>query len=214
MMSTETVAIKMGASPEHALRLEEACLRFGITTTLEKCHFLGNIYHESSGFRRTRENMNYSAKRLAEVWPYRYAANPAARQNDRRPNALALEIGGKPDRIAELTYGGRMGNVHPGDGWKFIGRGDKQLTGRDNYTAYSRAMYGDDRIVDEPHRLERPPDSTLSAGWYWQWRRCGPAARADNVREVRRLINGGYNGLDEVIEQTNRAKALFAELTT
>jgi putative chitinase len=211
-MSIEIVASKMGASPEHALRLEETARQFDISSVLEKAHWLGQIYVESGGFRRTKENLNYSAKRLAEVWPYRYAANPTARMADRLPNALAKEIGGKPDKIAELTYGGRLGNIHAGDGWTFIGRGDKQLTGRYNYTMYSRSIYGDDRIVDDPARLQRPPDSTLSAGWYWQWKKCGEPANRDDAEAVTLLVNGGTNGLFDRVKQTNRAKALFAEL--
>ncbi|MDQ1062374.1 hypothetical protein [Stenotrophomonas sp. SORGH_AS_0282] len=53
-MSTETVAAAMGAG-KYAQALEEACIRFGIVTPLEKAHFLAQVAHESDGFRTATE---------------------------------------------------------------------------------------------------------------------------------------------------------------
>lgn len=211
-MSTETVAAMMGAYPEHALWLERACIEYRIETAIEKAHFLGHIHHETEGFRRARENLNYSAKRLAEVWPARYAINPGAPVKQRQPNTVALRIGGDPAAIANLTYSGRLGNVEPGDGWLFIGRGDAQLTGRANVTAYSRARYGDDRIVKDPSLLEQQPDRSMSAGWFFSWRGLAVPARRDDVEATTKLWNGGYNGLDDRRKQINRAKSYFQQI--
>src|SRR5690606_26808719 len=64
---------------------------------------------------------------------------------------------------AQRRYEGRidLGNVFPGDGSKYRGRGLIQITGRANYGQYSRAMYGDDRCVESPEMLEQLPDAGL-----------------------------------------------------
>ena len=53
-MSTETVAAKMGAG-KYAQPLEDACIRFGIVSALEKSHFLAQVAHESDGFKTATE---------------------------------------------------------------------------------------------------------------------------------------------------------------
>ena len=53
-MSTETVAAGMGAG-KYAKPLEDACIRFGIVTALQKAHFLAQVAHESDGFRTAVE---------------------------------------------------------------------------------------------------------------------------------------------------------------
>lgn len=66
-----------------------------------------------------RENMNYTAKRIRQVWP-------------NRPEAV--QFAGKPRELANSVYGGRLGNrVGTDDGWLYRGGGVDQLTGRDNY---------------------------------------------------------------------------------
>lgn len=220
-MSTETVALRMGAAPDHAVALEHTCVRYGISTALEKSVFLGNLHHETGGFRRFEENLRYSAKRLAEVWPSRYATAETRRlpEKQRQPNDLARRLGGKPEALANHTYAGRMGNVGPGDGWKFRGRGDAQLTGSDNYHAYSRAEYGDLRVVDRPDMLLALPDRSLSAGWFHQANGCAAPARAGDVLTYARIWNLGDadstatpHGMDDRRAQVKRAIALFAEL--
>lgn len=112
------------------------------------------------------------------------------------------------------AYEGRtdLGNTQPGDGVRYKGRGLIQLTGRSNYTAYSFARFGDDRAVRNPQMVARLPDAALAAGWYWRVKGLNTIADRDDIRAVTRVINGGYNGLDDRIKCTERAKRLFAEL--
>src|SRR5690606_20164952 len=117
---------------------EDCCIKYGITTTLQKAHFLGQMAQESQNYTRVVENMNYSAKRLAEVWPYRYAVDPKAKI--KQPNEKALALAKKGARaIANDVYANRMGNGGPetNDGWRYRGQGYKMLTGRYNILAYS-----------------------------------------------------------------------------
>lgn len=95
---------------------------------------LAEAHHETGGqFQPVSENLNYSAKRLTEVWPSRFPTL-----------AAAAPYAGNPQRLANKVYGGRLGNVDPGDGWLFRGRGLAQITGRENYARFGIAGVPDD----------------------------------------------------------------------
>lgn len=219
-MSTETVALRLGASPDVSKALEDCCIRYGITTTLQKAHFLGQMAQESQNYSRVVENMNYSAKRMAEVWPGRYAVDPRAKVKVPNTKAIALARAGAR-AIANDVYGGRMGN-RPGtnDGWNYRGQGFKMITGLNNVRQYSFDTYGDDRVVKDPTMLQRLPDSVYSGGWFWKVNNIGPHADRDDALAVGRLINlGKLNttaipiGHSQRVAQTLRAKQLFKEMT-
>lgn len=218
-MSTEIVAEQLGASPEIAKALEDCCIRYGITTTLQKAHFLGQMAQESQNYTRVVENMNYSAKRMAEVWPNRYQEKGKPKGT---PNAKAIHLAALGARaIANDVYANRMGNGGPetGDGWKYRGQGFKMITGADNTRAYSMDTYGDDRVLRDPTMLQRLPDSVYSGGWFWVKNRVGPYADRDDALAVGRIINiGNVNssqmpiGHEQRVAATLKAKRLFQEM--
>ncbi len=108
------------------------------------------------------------------------------------------------------AYEGRkdLGNVEAGDGVKFKGRGLMQLTGRSNYERYSK--YIDINLLDNPERLsDEPLLATDVAGWFWSTRGLNKFADEDNIREVTRRINGGYNGLEDREAYLKKAKQVF-----
>ena len=93
-------------------------------STEQTAMFLAQCGHESAGFTRLEENLNYSAKALYNVFRKYFPTLPMAENYARRPEA-----------IANLVYGSRMGNgsAESGDGWKYRGRGIIQITGKYNY---------------------------------------------------------------------------------
>jgi putative chitinase len=107
-----------------------------------------------------------------------------------------------------LAYEGRLdlGNTEPGDGPRFKGRGLIQLTGRANYAAYGEAI-GRDLTVGENWEqvAEDPLLATDVAGWFWSCHKLNAPADAGNIRRVTRVINGGYNGLNDRIARLGRA---------
>lgn len=108
------------------------------------------------------------------------------------------------------AYEGRrdLGNTKAGDGKRFKGRGLIQLTGRANYTAYSKATGID--YVAQPELLASDPKVAVDVScWFWVDRGLPKLAEADDVKAVTRRINGGYNGLDDRIANLRRAKALL-----
>lgn len=90
-----------------------------------------------------------------------------------------------------------LGNTHPGDGKRFIGRGLIQITGRANYRAASVALGVD--LLAEPTKLAAPELATRSAGWFWKAHGLNRYADADLFGTLTKRINGGYNGLDDRI---------------
>lgn len=168
----------------------------GIDSGLRVAHFLAQVLHESSRMRRVEENLNYSAERLLAVFPRYFSPSAAA--------ACARD----PERIACRVYGGRMGNGSEasGDGYRYRGRGLIQLTGRDNYRAFSRWIGTD--LVAEPD-LVAGPYAVHSAVFYWVRTGLNDLADLDDIKRITLKINGGYHGLADRVDLLQRAKRLL-----
>ncbi len=103
------------------------------------------------------------------------------------------------------AYEGRtdLGNIHPGDGRRFKGRGPIQLTGRNNYRAAGRALGLN--LEDHPRMVSRPSVGFRTSAWFWNSRDLNRFADQGNFREVTRRINGGYNGYEDRLRYYRRA---------
>lgn len=156
-------------------------------------HFLAQVLHETGGLRFLVENMNYSAKRLTEVWPSRFQTLESAQPFAHNSRALANK-----------TYGGRNGNFDINDGWRYIGRGLLQLTGRDNYARVGKALGVD--LVSFPTTVLDPEYGLRVAGEVWWTGQCNIFADADNLERVTRAINGGLIGLQDRHEWLRKVK--------
>lgn len=106
------------------------------------------------------------------------------------------------------AYEGRkdLGNTEEGDGPRFKGRGLIQLTGRANYHRYGEARDRDFLSDDNARQIAEDPALAVDvACWYWSTRHLNQWADQDDVREVTRRINGGFNGLED--RETRLARA-------
>ena len=176
----------MATATQWVNSLNTAMAEFNINTPQRVAMFLSQISHESGGFKHLRENLNYSAARITQVWPRISLANATA--------AVAKGVNG----IAELIYGGRkdLGNTEVGDGQKFCGRGCIQLTGKFNYLAYS-AFIKDESVITNPELLTQPEHAAKSAAWFFATHRINDLADAGDVLAATKRINGGTTGLAE-----------------
>lgn len=175
----------------------------GMTDAKSKALLMANVDHESGGFTKKEENLNYSAKRLQEVFPKYYKTAEDARAD-----------AGNPEAIANKVYGNRMGNTQPGDGFKYRGRGALQLTGKAQYEAMGKKLGVD--LVNNPELAADPKYSAQIAVQHWKSSGADKAAQAGDVEKARRLTNGGTNGLADVkakYEQTYLAQAKAGDLT-
>lgn len=182
--------------------LSDACTRYGITTPARLAAFLAQVGHESAGFSRTVENLNYSAAGLEATWPSRFTP------------ATAAQLARKPQLIAEHVYGGRMGNKAPGDGWRYRGRGLLQVTGRANYEAVrdllrQRCPETPD-LLQSPDVLSEPKWAALSAAAYWEDHELNALADAGSFDTITRRINGGQTGAADRRARYQKARAALA----
>lgn len=169
---------------------------FGILENANRCaHFLSQVLHETGGLTVTTENLNYRPARLMAVWPSRFKTLDAARQVSHNPRALANKV-----------YGGRMGNVGPDDGWRYIGRGALQLTGRESYLRVGEALDLD--LVGNPELVLLPDNILPIAGEIWRTKDCNRFADVDDVVRVTRAINGGQIGLADRRQWLERARTI------
>ena len=166
-------------------------------STSGAAHFFGQCAHESGGFMVFSENLNYSDKGLNGIFK-KYFPTIASTAGYAR----------KPEKIANKVYANRMGNgpESSGDGYKFRGRGPIQLTGRDNYTAFSKA-------VNRPDVLTNPDIVATELAFesaLWFFNKNGLFAIADKgvtdvvITQITKRVNGGTHGLDDRIKKTKQ----------
>jgi putative chitinase len=191
MNSTQLSAL--GIDPKWLEPLNETFQKYDISTPARQAFFIGQCAHESNNFRVLEENLHYSAAALMRVWSSRFPDMDTAEK-----------YANNPEKIANKVYGGRMGNVEDGDGWKYHGRGLIQLTGKDNYANCGSGLGVD--LIDNPDMLLTPQYAALSAGWFWHKRGLNNLADDQDLETMTKRINGGLLGLDD--RKAKIAKAL------
>ena len=192
--------VKQATAEKWADAVSAACQEFGIDTPKRIAGFLSQCAHESGGFERLQENLNYSADGMAGIWPKRFAVmgadgKPVKKDGKNQPNKFALALHRKPEMIANVVYSGRMGNgpIESGDGWLYRGRGLKQLTGKSNHIECSKGLGVD--LVANPDLLLEPVYAARSAAWFWQKNKCNTFADAGDIEGLTKRINGGLIGI-------------------
>ena len=186
---------------EWAAALAAPCRRFDITTSKRVAMFLANTGHETAGGRRLVESLNYRPEALVKQWPKYFTPEYAAEVGRTDKQAADQKA------IAEAAYGGRMGNKNPGDGWRFIGRGLMQTTGRYNYERLAEIV---NRPLDDlPEWLETREGAAESAAVFWHANACNDLADAGSVDRCRQRINGGLIGIQDVRERYATALGLL-----
>jgi len=183
-------------------QIPDVAEKFQINTPLRLAHFLAQCGHESGGFRATQENLNYSAKGLMGIFKKYFPTQALAEQYQRKPEAIASKV-----------YGGRMGNGPEAtkEGFKFRGRGYIQLTGKDNYTAFGKAINEDMTANPDKVATHYP---LLSAAWFFS--KNGLHKMADTgstdtvVTQITKRVNGGTIGLADRIKHFKEYYHLLA----
>lgn len=196
----QAAGIGAGLAARWFSHIDAAMKEFGITTPEDKAMFIAQAGHESSGFTRVLENFNYSVAGLKATFGKRLTSY----QCEMLGRVDGKQVAHQP-QIANLAYGGRMGNKEPGDGWAFRGRGLIQITGRENYAKCGTALKLD--LVGNPAQLEDDVNAARSAAWFFVTSGCLNYP-GDLVR-VTQIINGGQNGIDDRRARYAKAKAVI-----
>jgi putative chitinase len=177
---------------------EEVFSEHGIDDPHVVAQLMANISHECGAGTIVRESGNYRDIRIVEVFgaPKSSAAVTPAEARDlaHKPEALFERVYNLP-RSPKLAKD--LGNHQPGDGYKFRGGGDLQLTGRYNYERIGK-MTGHPEIAENPDLLSDPAISFKVAVAEFVALGCVAPAKKSLTSVVRRKVNGGTNGLGEV----------------
>jgi putative chitinase len=174
--------------------------KYNITNPLRLAHFMAQIAHESGNFKFTTENLNYSKESLLKVFPKYF--------NAQNVDAYARNA----EKIGNRVYASRMGNGDEasGEGFKFRGRGYLQLTGKDNYKAFS-TFIGEDCVANpDLVATKYPMDSAI---WFFDknklWDICDKGGDVATVTSVTKRVNGGTHGLADRQEKFNLFNSLL-----
>lgn len=206
MILTSSDIIAVGGTEdtaeEWARLLSGSAILHEINTPTRMIFWLATLAHESAGLTRFIESLNYSATRLVEVWPARFGPgklNP--NEYARQPEKLANYVYADENRAPE----NRLGNTEPGDGWRFIGRGPIQITGRANYTACGEAL--GILLLKYPDLLLEPPVGARSAAWFCQSKGCNQIADGGSFEAYTRRVNGALVGLEDRLDKLEKTRA-------
>lgn len=179
-----TTLVSAGIAPTQARifaePLADACARFGIDTPVRVAGFVAQCRVESAGFTTLEESLYYtSPERIRRLFPSTVPDLEVAARLARNSQALANRV-----------YGGRLGNGNEasGDGWRFRGRGLKQLTGRYNYTEAALAL--GQPYVEHPDLVAEPGGACLTAAWFWHRHGLNVFADASHWDAITRVVNG------------------------
>lgn len=235
--------------------------KYKLDTPVRRAHFVGQIKQEAGDrLNAVEESFNYDANGLMATFGY-YGKNKQEAQEDgrvqgtvekvewkivdgmNRPTVRRFKGTIKPanqENIANKVYGPvpglakALGNdlAIRGDGWKYRGRGLKQLTGKGNYTTFNKeyTKYWDQPkdFLNHPELLTQMPDMVRSAVWFWLHGECWKHADKDQgtgnvsneaIDAVTRIVNSGeYNkhkagkykvDADPVIKRRENVKIAF-----
>lgn len=176
--------IAAGVAPTQAraflVPLSAACARFGITTPARIAGFIAQCRVESAGFTALEESLFYrDPVRIMRIWPTRVTSLQQAQTLARNPQGLA-----------NVVYAGRLGNgdTASGDGWRFRGRGLKQLTGKANYADAAQALARP--YVTNPELVAEPEDACMTAAWFWHSHKLNVLADSAQWDAITRAVNG------------------------
>ncbi len=190
-MSLKALQTKLGLTADGAFGpgTMKAAMKFYNLTPERAAHFFAQTGHETGDFKVYSENLNYSAQGLQGIFGKYFPGN------------LEESYARQPEKIANRVYASRMGNgdEKSGDGWKFRGRGAIQLTGKDNYTQFSKH-------INKPEILTNPDlvatDYSFESALFFfdknkLWSICDQGVNEAAILALTKRVNGGTHGLED-----------------
>jgi putative chitinase len=197
-MSLKSLQEKIGVTADGVFGpgTMKKAMEFYKFTPIRAAHFFAQTAHETGGFKLFTENLNYSADGLQKIFGKYF------------PGTLEESYSRNPEKIANRVYASRMGNgaEASGDGWKFRGRGALQLTGKDNYKAFSDYLKKPE-IMTNPD-LVATTYSFESAMFFFDknklWSICDQGINDAAILSLTKRINGGTHGLDDRNAKTKK----------
>lgn len=166
---------------------EIAIPKADLSTPVRLLYFLAQCGHESAGFAKLQENLNYtSAGRICAVWPSKF-----------KHKISAIPYISNPKKLANAVYAGRYGNGDEasGDGWRYRGRGWIGLTFKNNYRSFF-AWAGTPEDTN-PDFVSTVMGAALSAAWYWDSNHLNALCDKNNFVGLTKKINPALAGIND-----------------
>lgn len=175
--------------------------KYGLDSPLLVAHAMAQFSHECGNGRAMVESTRYTPERAAQVWPRRFSSGADCLSKV----ACAAGDPSFPNRLLDQVYGGRNGNL-PGshDGSTYIGRGLSQVTGRGNYSLLGAKV--NLPLVEQPDLVNTPEHALECGVAMFVLRGCMAGAKADDVTDVTKKINGGDVGLPDRMAKLDQWK--------
>jgi putative chitinase len=204
--SAATARIAAGAGAGMPSTMTQELASKGITDPKAVANIMAQIQAES-GFKPQSENLNYSGKKLFEMYGAgNKGGNKVRFKNIEEANAVAAK---GPAAVGNVIYGGRMGNAED-EGFKYRGRGMIQLTGKSNYAAFDKFV--EDDILANPE-LVATKYPLASAAWFFNtnklWAICDQGSTDQVVASVTKRVNGAHIGLQDRLKHFKEYWALL-----
>lgn len=194
---------------------KDICLQYGISTPDIFHEYIANVLHESGGLTRFVEGLNYQAVALTKKFGRHRISIDDCYRYGRTMNQKANQ-----QMIANILYGGawglaNLGNKQQGDGWMFRGSGEMQITGRGLTTKFANhynKLKGTSFTPEQMAELLRTNKEVSTHASCWLFaveKKLIQAAVNDEDLKIRKSINGGTFGYDEVLRLTALAEKLI-----
>lgn len=195
--------------------LDNICSIYGINQPTIIHDFLANCIHESAGFTRLVEGLNYQAVALTKKFGRHRISVDDCYRYGRTSKQKANQV-----MIANILYGGdwgfkNLGNVKKDDGWNLRGSGPMQITGRmlcTKFAQYYNRLKGTTYTPEQISELLRTSIEIGIHGACWLFcveKKLIDEAISDKVLAIRKSINGGTFGLDEIKKLTVLAQKII-----
>lgn len=171
---------------------------YEINTPERVAAWLAQCAHESGYFKFLKENLNYKAESLLKTFPKYFKTLDEAKQYEKQP-----------EKIANRVYANRMGNgdESTGDGFRYLGRGLIQLTGKNNYTIFAASI--DTPLEQIPEYLQTFEGAVQSACWFWEQNNLNKFADSRDIVTMSKRINGGTIGMEDRIMKYEKMLKIF-----
>ncbi|EMY9048051.1 glycoside hydrolase family 19 protein [Salmonella enterica] len=201
----QAAGVSVGLATRWFPHIDAAMKEFGIVKPEDQAMFIAQAGHESRGFSRLVESMDYSIAGLADFVRYGRLTQNQANALGRRSYEKVLPLE-RQRAIANLVYSKRMGNNGPGDGWNYRGRGLIQITGLNNYRDCGNGLKFD--LVAQPELLAQDEYAARSAAWFFATKGC--MKYTDDLVRITQIINGGQNGINDRRARYAKAKSVLS----
>ncbi len=214
MTALQELQLKIGANPDGGFGKQTLIkLRdFYKLSNKQTANLAGQVSHESGNFTTVFENLNYRVDTMLNIFKSDFDTNHD-RKISPEERKKAESVFGQAIKVANFVYANQNGNGDEasGDGWLFRGRGFLQLTGRANYLQFSKFV-NDPEIMKNPD-LVATKYAFDSAIFFFTtrglWDNC-LKTDDESIKGITKIINGGYNHLEDRILLVRKYEALLS----